>query len=84
MDKLDCGITDLFRSITTCEIGCKCDSSISLYADKDSQTPECTHSFSSQSRHNVLKLVALVGLITVGITMFCVVCSCICGIFKKK
>lgn len=84
MDKLDCGITDLLRSVTKYEVGCKCNASMSLYADKDSQTAECTHSFSSQSRHNLLKLMALIGMAAIGASMLCAVCSCFCGALKKK
>ena len=79
MDKLDCGITDLLRSVTKYEIGHKCDMSLSLYADKDTETPECTHRISSQSRHNLVKLIALIGAATVVISMLCTVCSCFCG-----
>ncbi|MBE6549904.1 MAG: hypothetical protein E7670_05705 [Ruminococcaceae bacterium] len=84
MDKLDCGITDLLRSIPKYEVGCKCDASLALYADKDSETPECSHSFSSKSRLNLLKLIALMGVTVAGVSMLCALCSFLCGSCKNK
>ena len=84
MDKLDCGITDLLRSITKYEVGCNCDASLALYSDKDSETPECSHSFSSKSRLNFFKLIALLGVTVAGISMLCALCSFLCGSCKNK
>lgn len=84
MEKLDCGITDLLRSLTKYEVGCKSDMSLSLYADKNAEIPECSHSFSSKSRHNLLKLMALIGVMSVGFAVLCSLCSCICGSCKRK
>ena len=77
MEKLDCGIAGLLRSVAKYEIGHKCDMSLSLYADKDSETPECTHRMSANARHNLLKLIALIGTVALGFAVIGAICSCI-------
>ena len=84
MEKLDCGIAGLFRSISKYEIGHKCDMSLSLYSDKDQQTPECTHSASASARHNLLTLIALIGTVAVGFALIGAICSYIGFGCKKK
>lgn len=79
MEKLGCCITDLLSSVAKYEVGHKCDMSLSLYADKDSETPECTHRMSANARHNLLKLMALIGTVAAGFALLGAICSCICG-----
>ena len=84
MEKLGCGITDLLRSVAKYEVGHKCDMSLSLYADKDSETPECTHRMSANARHNLLKLMALIGTVAAGFALLGAFCSCISGNCRCK
>ena len=79
MEKLGCCITDLLSSVAKYEVGHKCDMSISLYADKYSETPECTLRMSANARLNLLKLMALIGTVAAGFALLGAVCSCLCG-----
>jgi hypothetical protein len=78
MEKQNCGISELLRSIPRYEIEHKCDMSLSLYADKDAEAPECTHRMTANARHNLLKLTLLIGAVSFGFGMIGAVCSSIC------
>ena len=74
-DKPCRAVSDFLSSLCSYELEQKCDMSMSLYKDKDSDTPECTHRLHAQSRQNILKIVGLVGVVAVGITVICSVAS---------
>ena len=78
MEKQSCSISEILRSIPKYEIEHKCDMSLSLYADKDTQTPECTHRMTVNARHNLLKLMLLIGAVSFGFGMLGAVCSSVC------
>lgn len=71
-----CGaIASFLSSLCSYELEQKCDMSMSLYKDKDADTPECTHKLHAVSRQNILKLIGLIGVAVVGITAVCSVAS---------
>lgn len=78
MDKLGCKISNLVRSIADLEVEHKCDMSLALYASSDAQTPECSHKMSCNARHNLLKLMALIGAVAAAFALLGAVCSAIC------
>ena len=57
-------------------VGHRCDLTLSLYADEETETPECTHRFQGSSRHNLFVLIGLVGGVTLMIGLVAKLCSC--------
>lgn len=75
MKKLCCKIGEFFRSVGRYQLGKQYDLTLSLYADGETQTPECSHHFEGTSRHNLLTYLGLVGAIAVFISLISLLCS---------
>ena len=58
----------------------KYDMSLWLYADENTDTAECSHRFTGDSRHHVWKIAALVG----GMALFFSMLRCVCGLCQRK
>ena len=65
---------EILRGITCCEIEKKYDLSLSLYADSEVETPECSHTFQGSSRHKLWKLMGLYAAVAIAIALTGAVC----------
>ena len=74
-DKPCRAVYDFLSSLCSYELEQKCDMSMSLYKDKDSDTPECTHKLHAASRQNLFKMIGIIGAVVVGITVICSISS---------
>lgn len=70
------------RSLGSYSLEKKYDLTLSLYADGQTDTPECSHHFAGHSRHNLLKLTALIVLLCAAVATICMLFGCCKG--KKR
>lgn len=82
MKKLCCKMGEFFRSIGRYQFGKQYDLTLSLYADGETETPECSHRFEGNSRHNLLKYLGMVGAVAVMISVISLLCS-LCRMGRK-
>ena len=60
-------------------VGHDCQLTLSLYADEAAHTPECSHHLKGSGRHNLIRLIALVG----GVTLMLALIKTLCCLCKK-
>ena len=66
------------KNLSDIRIKSKYDMSVSLYDAKSPETTECTHVSSGEGDHSLIKLLAVVGVVSVIMSAIC----CVCSLFK--
>lgn len=62
-------LTDFCDTLSRYNLRKDYDLTIGLYADDETETPEASHRFHGSSRHSLLKLLGLIGLVFVSIAL---------------
>ena len=79
-----CALADFFGGIGRYSLGKDYELKIALYPDGETDTPQCSHQIKGSSRHNLLKVAALAGLLMLGITVIATLmrtAACVLGKF---
>lgn len=71
-------VCDAVSKMSKYSVRCDYDVTVGLYCDDDPDTPECSHRFSGRSQHNVLRLLAIGGIIGVAVAAIRIGCCAIC------
>lgn len=72
-------VCDKCRALSEYRLRHKYDMSFWVYSDENSEHPECTHRWTGDSRHQIWKIVALLG----GIILFMGVIRALCRLLRK-
>ncbi len=72
-------LSEKCRSLFGLQLRHKYDMSFWVYPDEQSDTPECTHRFTGDSRHHIWKIVALLG----GILLFWGLVRALCRLARR-
>ena len=74
-----CLIRDALARASRYSVRCDYDLNVGLYSDEQANAPECSHEFSGSSTHNVARMLAIGGMIGVGIMTIklisCIICQ---------
>ena len=73
-------ILDKIRELFGYQLRKKYDMSLWIYADESTDTAECTHRFTGDSRHHIWKIAALLG----AVVLFCSLLRCVCTLCQRK
>ena len=82
MKNFCCKMKDFFCSLGRYSIEKKYDMTLALYADGETDTPECSHRFQGNARHNVMKIALMGVALTAMIAAVCSMYSA-CRMLKK-
>lgn len=64
------------RSLGSYSIEKKYDLTLALYADGTTDTPECSHHFAGNARHNLVKIVCMGVMLSAAIASVCMLYGC--------
>ncbi|MBQ8331242.1 MAG: hypothetical protein IJX94_01920 [Clostridia bacterium] len=78
-----CALGDFFKGIGRYSLGKDYELTIALYPDSETDTPQCSHQIKGSSRHNLLKVAALAGLLMLGITAIATLMRAIACVLGK-
>ncbi len=73
-----CKAKDACKSLSDLRLKKDYEMTLSLYDKKSPDTPECTHTLKGSSDHSLMKMLAVVGVISITLSAIC----CVCSLFK--
>ncbi len=69
---------EMCKKLSDIRIKKECDFTLSIYDAKNPEKTECTHNLKSSSDQSLIKLLSIIGLISVMLSAI----GCICSLFK--
>ncbi len=77
-NKIVCKAKEICKRISNIRVKKNFDLTLSVYDAGTPEKPECTHSIKSSSDQSLIKLLSIVGLVSVMLSAVC----CVCSLFK--
>lgn len=70
-----CKVKELLKSLSDLRIKKDYNVTVTLYDKNAPEVSECTHKLNGSSDHSLIKLLAVVGVVSVALSAICGVCS---------
>ena len=70
-----CKAKAFFKSLSDLRIKKDYDTTITLYDKNTPDAPECTHNIKGSSDHSLMKMLAIVGVVSITLSAICSICS---------
>lgn len=74
-DRITCKLKALCRSISDVRIKHDYDLTLSVYDKKSPESTECSQNIKGSADHSLLKLIAVIGIVSVAASAICWICS---------
>ena len=70
-----CKAKDLCKSLCDLRLKKDYEMTLTLYDKKSPDAPECTHNLKGSSDHSLIKMLAVVGVVSIALSAICGICS---------